>query len=967
MCPEPLSAVHSSVTMKTLYLIDGYAQFFRAYHAIRTPMTSPVTKEPTNATFGFVDMLLRVIGTIKPDYLAVAIDVSGDKETFRSRLYPEYKANRDPPPEDLFPQVERCISLLEAIGTPVLGVEGFEADDVLATIVHQLHETHPDVRIRIVSKDKDLHQLLTSGDDTHAPVEMHDVHTDALMTAERLKEEKGITPSQVIDLLALMGDTADNVPGVPGIGPKTAAQLIGQFGTLEGVIEATGSKHKLMTPKRRENILATAEKLPLSKTLVTLRTDTPTPFDLDSSAIGSLDLTKLPPLMRELGFRRHETTVKTLLGDDSEANPAPTESTPTATKAPRPETGGLFDALDDSPERSTSAGDYHAVSTRAQLESLCKDLTAAGRAKRVIAFDTETTSVHAMRAELVGLSFSIAPGRGWYIPVRSPEPETHLDEKTVLDALRPILESPDISKTAHNMKYDMLVLRRAGMHMHGATDDTMIASFVLDTSRSSHSLNALALAELQHTCTPISDLIGTGAHQKRFDQVPVEIASPYAAEDADIALQLRERLVPQVEKEGLGPLYHTLEMPLVEVLAELEYNGIRVDPDQLDQQREAIAVEIDRLRRDIQDAAPRTFNPDSPKQLATILFNTKDAAEPGLGLKPIKKTKTGYSTDVEVLETLASDAALDTPLPGLIVEYRKLTKLVSTYLIALKDAIHPETGRIHTSFHQAAAATGRLASSDPNLQNIPIRSDIGRQIRKAFLAELGHVLISADYSQVELRLLAHLAHDEALIEAFRAGEDIHRAVAAQINNIAPEQVTSQQRSGAKAVNFGIVYGITAYGLARQLGISTSEADTIITDYKARYVGIDQFLQKCVAEAREKGYVETMLGRRRPIPGVDDRNMSRRRAAERLAINSVVQGSAADLIKKAMVDLHAEFKAGRLPARMLLQIHDELVFEAAEADIHTAIEVIRDKMESALDVDVPIMVDVVTGKSWFEKA
>ncbi|MCA9293402.1 MAG: DNA polymerase I [Phycisphaerales bacterium] len=954
--------------MKTLYLIDGYAQFFRAYHAIRTPMTSPVTKEPTNATFGFVDMLLRVIGNIKPDYLAVAIDVSGDKETFRSELYPAYKAHREAAPEDFHPQAQRCISLLREIGVPVLGVEGFEADDVLATIVHQLHETHPDIRIRIVSKDKDLQQLLDAGDGAHAPVEMHDVHTNEVMTAARLVEEKGVTPAQVIDMLALMGDNVDNVPGAAGVGPKTAAQLIHEFGTLEGVIAAANNgTHKLMTPKRRENILAVADQLPLSKVLVTLRADAPSVLDLDAATTNSFNLKKLAPLMRELGFKRHEDTLKAMLGKDAQAELEHDIERPEPKKAVRPDTGGLFDALDDGPHRSTDDRNYEVVTTKAQLDALVKDLTAAGRAKRIVALDTESTSYHAMRADLVGLSFAVSHGRAWYVPVRSPEPDKHLDTQTVLNALRPILESSDIHKTGHNLKFDMLILRRAGINLQGVQDDTLIASFVLDTARSSHSLDALALAELKHTCTPISDLIGSGAHQKGFDEVPIERAAPYAAEDADIALQLRDVLVPQVEKTGLGPLYHTLEMPLIQVLAELEYNGIRVDPDELDRQREAIVDDIERLRRDIQDAAPRTFNPDSPKQLATILFNKPDAAEPGLGLKPLKKTKTGHATDVEVLESLADDDSIESPLPRLIVEYRQLTKLVNTYLIALKEAINPETHRIHSSFHHTGAATGRLSSSDPNLQNIPIRTTIGRQIRKAFIADPGNQLIIADYSQIELRLLAHLAHDEALIAAFRAGEDIHRAVAAQIHNVPLEQVTSAQRSGAKAVNFGIVYGITAYGLARQLGISTAEADTIITDYKARYQGIDRFLQQCVAEAKEKGYVETMLGRRRPILGIESRNLAQRRAAERLAINSVVQGSAADLIKKAMVDLFAEVRWGSLRAKMLLQIHDELVFEAGEADVPAAIALIRVKMEKAMAVDVPIQVDVVAGSSWYEKA
>lgn len=971
--------------MKTLYLIDGYAQFFRAYHAIRTRMTSPVTKEPTNATFGFLGMILKLLRTLGPDYLAVAIDVSGDTETFRSTIYPAYKAHRDAPPEDLFPQVDRCIATLREIGVPVFGVEGFEADDAIATVVTRLKAAHPELKIRIVSKDKDLAQLLEQD-----RVEIYDVHTEVLTDVAKLIEDKGITPAQVIDMLALMGDTVDNVPGVPGIGPKTASELIARYGSLEAVVEEAQKDKGEIKGKRQENIRAAAAMLPMSKELVTLRHDAPVDLSLEDARVDRLRVERLIPILKELGFHRYQDEVKALLGTGGGRDAAPVESRVTAEQVqqmkpgPRPRAeshggfGGLFDAIDEGAPsagvRAPDGGDaqYRCVCTREELAELVAELRAAS----CIAVDTETTSTRPMRAELCGLSFSTRAGTGWYVPVRSPTPECHLDAKTVLGALRPVLEDPARPKCGHNLKYDLLVLRRAGVEMQGMEFDSMIASYLIDASRSSHGMDALALALLNHTCIPISDLIGSGVRQRTFDTVPLDRAAEYAAEDADISLRLRECMAPQIRAMGIGELFHDLEMPLVSVLAELEWNGILVDPAELDRQAERLTARVGELRTRIIDAAPRSFNPDSPKQLASVLFNAPDAAEPGLGIKPVKRTKTGYSTDVEVLEKLAEDPAIGSPIPQLLVEYRQLTKLVGTYLVALKEEIHPETRRIHASFNQTVAATGRLSSSDPNLQNIPIRSDVGREIRRAFVASPGHVLISADYSQIELRLLAHLAKDAALIEAFHAGADIHTAVAAQIHEVKPEDVTREQRNGAKMVNFGIVYGITPYGLARRLGVDNETATRIIDDYKRRFSGISRFLAECIDVAVRKGYVETMCKRRRPIPDIESTNPQRRALAERTAINSVVQGSAADLIKIAMVDLHrrlsahaADMRGGKPPevpgVRMLLQIHDELVFEVEEAQAARAQRVIVERMERAMTLAVPLKVESAISANWFE--
>ncbi len=956
--------------MKTLYLIDGHAQFFRAFHAIRTPMTSPVTQEPTNMTFGFTGMLLKLLrgqGAIggPPDYVAVAIDVSDDRGTFRSQLYPEYKANRPPPPEDLGQQIDRCLKLLELARVPVIGAGEFEADDVIATIVTRLRDQHPELRIRIVSKDKDLKQLLDN-----EKVELFDIHTDKVINEAALMEAQGIRPDQVLDMLTLMGDTADNIPGVPGIGEKTACQLIQKYGSLEALLQDA----EQIKGKRGENIRASVKTIPLSRSLVTLRHDVDLAFDLESARVENLDLEKLLPAFRELGLNRAERELKDLT---SQASHSETDARPQPdSHANEPE--NLFTQAFNTPKRE-AAGEYTCITTPEELAALVKTLSCAKR----IAVDTETTSIHPTRASLCGLSFSIATGAGWYIPTRSPDPTTHMDEQTVLAALKSILENPAIAKIGHNLKYDIIVLARAGISLQGLTApggcDTMIASFLADGSRTSHAMDALAQALLGRTNLSIKDLIGTGKNQRTFDSVPLDDAAPYAAEDTDVTLQLAEYFEPQLKAMELESLARDVEYPLVEVLAALESTGILLDPDELDQQRTRLQKRIDELHTQIADQAMetcgRSFNPGSPKQLSGILFNDPDAAEPGLGIKPIKKTKTGYSTDTEVLEKLALDPTVTSQIPALIIENRQLTKLVSTYLVALKEAIHPDTGRVHASFHQTIAATGRLSSSDPNLQNIPIRTTIGREIRKAFIAPPDRVLIVADYSQIELRILAHLSRDEALIKAFREGQDIHTAVAAQIHDIPVDQVTREQRSGAKMVNFGIVYGITPYGLASRLSISNSQAGTIIDDYKLKYPGINTFLQECVEHAKKFGYVKTILGRRRPITDLDSRNPQRRALAERIAINSVVQGSAADLIKLAMLDLHkalspyAEHWRDGQPAIpdvfMLLQIHDELVFESPEQHAEKVKELIVNQMEAAMALDVPLVVDASIGKNWYE--
>jgi DNA polymerase-1 len=989
--------------MATLYLIDGHAQFFRAYHAIRPGMRSPVTDEPTHMTFGFMGMLLKLLRQDRPEYLAVVIDAAGDRGTFRSQIYPEYKANRKPAPEDLHPQVERCVALLKQMSVPVLAVAEVEADDTIATVVRRMRREQPDLEIKIVSRDKDLGQLVDER--TH----LFDPQSDKTLGVEELFDSKGVRPDQVVDMLALMGDPVDNVPGVRGIGIKTAAKLITEFGSLDALL-ANLDKVK---GKTGEAIAAQRDILPLSKSLVVLKDDVVVDFTLESARVdpGRADAVALLDAIHQLGFNRIAQELRGWLGAHAPkggsggggaagaasggasgfggARGAPVggslfsaPAAPVARAAPA-EDFGLFNpppedvftapALDGLAMQASARGDYRTLRTVAELDAFVASARqacvpkSAGARGALLAFDTETTSLNPVSTHLCGISMAFEPGKAVYIPIRSPEPETHLDEAAVLARVGPLLTDASIRKTAHNAKFDLIALRAAGVRVAGLAGDSMVASYVVDATRSTHKMDALAEAILEHRCIPITDLIGTGRHQRRFDEAPLSIAGPYAAEDSDVALRLAIALEAQVDAMGLGELYRTTEVPLVEVLAELEWNGIKVDPDELERQRRGLEVRIGALRERIEQSAPRPFNIDSPKQLAEILFNGPDDSPSGLGLKVVKRTKTGASTDVEVLEKLTLDPTVETLLPAQILEYRQLTKLVGTYLVALREAIDPKTGRIHASFHQTVTATGRLSSSDPNLQNIPIRSDVGRAIRRAFVAAPGNVLLSLDYSQIELRVLAHLSQDPSLIAAFEAGTDIHRAVAAEVYGAALIDVTDEQRSAAKMVNFGIVYGITAWGLARRLGAGTSNerARQIIDDYKRRFSGIDAFLQRCVQEAHEHGFVATILGRRRPVPQILSRNGAERALGERIAINTVVQGSAADLIKCAMLRIYRELPSRVPSARMLLQIHDELVFEVPECDRVALEEAVREAMEGAMQLRVPLVVSSSYGSNWAE--
>ena len=965
---------------ETLYIIDGHAQFFRAYYAIRGGLTSRITGEPTAMAYGFASMLAKLYRECRPEHLVLVIDAAGDQDTFRSDLYPAYKANRDPAPDDFHPQVERCLELARLLAIPVYAQERVEADDVIATLVRRTRVSHPRWSIRIASKDKDLAQLLD------AQTSLYDVQTGVELTADALFDSKGVRPEHVVDMLALMGDTVDNVPGIPGIGPKTAAQLVTEYGSIEGVLANLDK----LTPKRRESIAAGTGTLALSRELVRLKDDCPVAID-PASAVADLrqaDGPGLLELMRVLGFAGLRDQWAQLLGLEAEGSgaavvPAATSPTlgarsassppPTPRKAQPHDDLPLFGSTPSAThgagggEAPPPLGNYSLVDTEDALRRLVDACRTAAASGHVLGVDTETTGTRPRIDRLCGICVSMAPGSGAYVPVRSPTPQSHLDEATVVQALRPILEDASIPKALHNAKFDMQVFRAAGVELRGIVDDTMILDGIVHPEDRSHGLKESAESLLGLRMEPIQALIGSGKFQRRFDEVDLARALPYAAADPDVCLRLRDRLHRELTDAREASLYRDVERPLTEVIADMEFTGIALDRAELARQRNRLGTLALQLKESILAECPRPINPDSPKQLGEMLFNGPSDHPPGLGLPIVKRTKTGVSTDSEVLEALVDDPACTSRIPSLVLQYRQVTKLVGTYLVALDEAVVPATGRIHASFHQLGTATGRLSSSDPNLQNSPIRSAMGRDIRKAFTAGADRLLVCADYSQVELRMLAHLSGDEALVECFRRGEDIHRAVAAEVFGVSLDAVTDEQRGVAKMVNFGIVYGITAHGLSRRLGadVSLGRAKEIIDGYRGRFSGIDRFLQACIEEARSTGGVRTILGRRRPIPEVHAKNPNQRRLGERVAINTVVQGSAADLIKVAMLRVHSQLSAEFPQSRLLLQIHDELVLEAPQPEAAAVARLLEGTMSTAMTLSVPLVAEACVGKTWAE--
>jgi len=952
----------------TVYIIDTHAEIFRAYYAIRSGLTSSITGEATHAVFGFAGTLIRILTQLQAKYVVAAIDTPGD--TFRNELYSEYKANRSPAPDDLVTQIHRIMELLEAFGILTLGRPELEADDIIASVTEAILNDPEarDIKVSIISKDKDLEQLLI-GD----RVTMLDLHNDKIIDERSLFETKGIKPKQVVDTLALMGDTSDNVPGVEKIGLKTAAQLIQQYGSIEGIFESIDE----IKGKRRENLEKARAQLDLSRELVTLKRDAPLDFSIEQARVKPLDLQKILPLFQALELKRYEQVVRELAGGASTSVVAPT---PTTRKERVAELAQKTDAILDKGDYDTAeTGDYSAIVTLDQLKDLVDTLST----QEIISFDTETDGLE-REATLCGLSFSWKPKQGVYVPVRSPQPEDHLDADTVLSALKPILENPALPKCGHNLKFDAGILIRNGVKLQGAIFDTLLASQLVDARTPSHNLDTLALLHLEHKMISFEELT-TGSdrtgeatsplqatdfgelfeaeakQQKTIDEVPLDQAIIYAAEDADITLRLHHFLAPKLDEMGITDLARDIESPLAPILAEMEYNGIVCDKEELKRQSIVISELVDARQKEIHEIVGYPCNIDSPRQLAQVLFDE-------LGFKPVKRTRGGkVSTDVTVLEALSLREDINDPktsVPRLIIEYRQFRKLQSTYLAQLQNAVDPKTQRIHTHLYQLTTATGRLKSDHPNLQNIPVRTEIGRQLRRAFRAPEGYKLICADYSQIELRILAHFSEDESLIETFTQDLDIHTAVASQVFEVPADSVTRELRDKAKTINFGIIYGVSPTGLSRRIkGMRVKEAAALIDDYKTRFPGIDRFLQQCVQQASDHGYVSTLTGRRRAIPEIYATNRSRRSLGERLAINTVVQGSAADLMKAAMVHVQHRIDKDQLPLKMLLQIHDELVLETPEALAAEHAAIVCEEMEKAMSLRVPLRTEAGIGDNW----
>ncbi|MHC4148349.1 MAG: DNA polymerase I [Planctomycetota bacterium] len=903
---------------KRLYIIDGHAHIYAAYYARMRPLSSP-TGEPTQATYIFTAAILGLIKNQKPDMLVVAMDSKGP--TFRNKIFPQYKANRPQMPDDIPPQIDRIEQILNAMNVPVLRLDGFEADDVIGTLAKKA--SAKGIQTYICSKDKDMLQLLDKNICTF------DIKTAARTDPDSMRAEMNVSPQQFVDVLALQGDTVDNVPGVKDVGPKTALGWIQQYGSIEKLYRHADQ----IKGKRGESLRNSKDLVALSKELVTIDCDVPIEIDYDAFAVEDFDEQQLAQIFTELGFSR----LLTQLG---------------LTSAPAAQLADA-DQLGKPASIKTVAHDYKLIDTPKKFDAVLAEL----KKQKLFALDTETTATDPMRADLVGINFAWQPHKAFYLPLKAPLGQKHLDPGDVKKKLAQILADQNIKKIGQNIKYDLLVLKNAQMPVKGVYFDTMVASYCLDPLRTSHSLDNMALDFLNYQPVPISSLIGKGKDQLTFDMVDTAPACDYAAEDADITFQLYNYFNQRLEKSpDLKKLFEDVEMPLVLVLAAMEYNGVSLDTRLL----KNMSGELDRTIKDLTDKihehAGFAFNIDSPKQLAEILFDK-------LGLQSVRVGKAGRSTDAAVLEQLAGQH----PIIELVLQYRTLTKLKNTYVGKLGSLISPRTNRVHASFNQTVTATGRLSSSNPNLQNIPIRTDIGSKVRAAFIPESkSDCILSADYSQIELRFLAHFSKDKALTAAFAADRDIHSFVASQIYDVPIEKVTSQMRSSCKAVNFGIIYGQGAFGLSRTIGISMAEAKKFIDDYFARYGSIREFMDSVIDSAKRTGYAETILHRRRKIPNLTSKNANKRSQAERMAVNTVIQGSAADLIKVAMINIQRKIEAQDLPVKLILQIHDELVFELPTAQAKKHAEWIDKEMSSAIKLDVPLKVDVTHGPNWLAK-
>jgi DNA polymerase-1 len=892
-----------------LFLVDGSALAYRSYFAfIRNPLINS-KGENTSAVFGYTRTLLDLLAQEKPDYMAVAFDTPDP--TFRHDRFADYKATRQRMPDEMSAQLPRLKEVTDALGIILIELAGFEADDVMGTLTKQAERQG--LETYLVTADKDLMQLVSPRVKIYGLRRVG--NQQEILDPAGVQEKFGVPPERVIDVLALMGDSSDNIPGVRGIGEKTAVKLIQDYGDLETVLAKVDDiKPKGVAEKIRANI----DMARLSQELATIHTDVPLPYSPTQLAPRPRDSARLTALFQDLEFGSLVRQVAVHAQADHQG--------------------------------------YHLVRSRAEFDRICQTLQTLER----FAIDTETTDLNPLNAELVCVSVAWMPGEAHCVPMQFPEDPQPDDAAYVLNALKPILENPAVLKCGQNIKYDMIVLSRHGIELQGVEFDTMVASYVVNPSGRQHNLDALALEYLQIKKIPITDLIGTGKAQRNMRDVPIEDVARYACEDAEVTWRLRDLLEAKLKETATWDLFQRTEVPLITVLKEMEQAGVCLDAPLLRQMSHDMDRQLLTLTQEIHALAGEVFNINSTQQLGRILFE-KLEIQKAQGIKRVRKTKTGYSTDVATLEQFKEH-----PLVRKMLEYRQLAKLKSTYVDALPQLVNPHTGRVHTSYNQTVAATGRLSSSDPNLQNIPARTEMGREIRKAFVAETDErCLLSADYSQIELRILAHLSQDATLIESFRLGEDVHRRTASKIFGVAPEEVTPVQRARAKTINFGVIYGMGPMRLAREIEISLEEAKRFIEAYFATYPGVHQYTVESVTKARERGYAMTLLGRRRYLPELFSDNQGMRVAAEYMAVNTPVQGSSADLIKMAMINIHQRLRREHLGAQMLLQVHDELVFEVPLAELDVVKPLVVEEMESAVQLDVPIKADVGAGRNWFE--
>ncbi len=896
-----------------LVLFDGNALLHRAYHAL-PPLTVSKTGELVGAVYGFASMLLKVIGELKPDGYAIALDKKGP--TFRHRLYDQYKAQRPATPDELVSQLGRVRQLVEAFNIPIFELDDYEADDILGALSHQAGEQG--MEVVIVTGDADAMQLVSSKVKVLYPKPRGSFSDTILYDEAAVSQKYGVAPEHIADLKALMGDPSDNIPGVPGIGPKTAARLIQQFGSLDQIYAHIDE----VSPEKIRNILKENEAIARqSKKLATIVTELPVSLRLEESRVSRFNRPKIAELFRELEFA---SLLPRLAGVEA-----------------------VVPGISAQPKRPQKR-DYRIIDTDSDLDGLVGRLKKAGS----FAFDTETTGLDPMSAQLVGISLSTAPGEAYYIPVGHVGwgQVTQLPLELVVSKLKPLMADEKLAKTAHNAKYDITVLAEHGIEVKKLTFDTMIAAYLL--GEKSLSLKALAFGRLGIEMTPINELIGSGAKQISMSQVEISRAADYACADADITGQLARLLEPELHQQGLWPLFAQVELPLVPVLISMERNGIALNKELLRQMSHRLGERLLKLEAAIYNSVGHRFNINSPQQLGPVLFEE-------LRLPPAGKTKSGYATGASVLEELRGTH----PVIELILDYRQLAKLKSTYIDALSGLCNPKTGRLHTSFNQTRTATGRLSSSEPNLQNIPVRGELGRDVRRAFIAPDGFRLLAVDYSQIDLRVLAHLSQDPGLVSAFKQDEDIHAATAVRLFGVEAARVTPEMRRLAKTVNFGVIYGMSGYGLEQATELTREEANQFISSYFEKYPGVKCFLEATKKQARKLGYVQTMLGRRRYLPEINSPNRQIREAAERMAINMPVQGTSADIIKVAMVRLYRELDKCRLRSQLLLQVHDELIFEVPDEELAQMLKVVPQIMATAVEFSVPLKVDIKTGGNW----